>query len=236
MQFVNIPHSKYQMGAFQVTQEQWLSVMGYNNSHNTNGKDLPVENVSWNEVQEFLKKMNEKKDGYTYSLPTEQQWEYCCRAGSTTKWCFGDEEEKLQDYAWYYKNSNNKTHPVGVLSPNAWGLYDMHGNVWEMTSSEWSPGSSNRVVRGGSSWADAEFVRSAYRDFVAPGGPDDLVGFRVHRGPVLLSTVTLLPFPEVSEPVRKPGASDGCSHPTYLSYQGLFESFQYCKNCGDKKR
>jgi formylglycine-generating enzyme required for sulfatase activity len=115
----------------QVTQKQWQDVMGSNPSYFKNNPDNPVETVSWNDVQEFIKKLNEKNDGYVYDLPTEEQWEYACRAGTQTAYSFGDDPKDLKDYAWYWENSENTTHPVKQKKPNAWGLYDMHGNVWE---------------------------------------------------------------------------------------------------------
>jgi formylglycine-generating enzyme required for sulfatase activity len=116
----------------EVTQRQWRQVMGGNPSHFQEcGEDCPVESVSWNEAQEFIKKLNRMEETDQYRLPTEAEWEYSCRAGSISVWCFGDNEVDLGEYAWYQKNSGGKTHPVGQLSPNAWGLYDMHGNVVE---------------------------------------------------------------------------------------------------------
>jgi len=135
----------YWMQTTETTQAQWEAVMGENPSR-FKGADRPVERVSWEDCQEFLKKLNEKlalrsseseggaKDqlkGKAAKLPTEAEWEYACRAGEKGKWCFGDDEEKLGNYAWYNKNSDGKTHPVGQKKANAWGLYDMHGNVFE---------------------------------------------------------------------------------------------------------
>jgi formylglycine-generating enzyme required for sulfatase activity len=103
--------------------------MGNNPSH-FKGADLPVESVSWRDAVAFCEKLS-KQTGKTIRLPSEAEWEYACRAGSTTKYCFGDSESQLKDYAWYDDNSNGKTHPVGTKKANAWGLHDMHGNVWE---------------------------------------------------------------------------------------------------------
>ncbi|MFN6138478.1 MAG: formylglycine-generating enzyme family protein, partial [Planctomycetota bacterium] len=135
--------------------------------------------------------------GYEVRLPTEAQWEYAVRAGSTTAYCFGDDENKLGDYAWYDKNSGNKNHPVGTKKPNAWGIHDGHGSVWEWCSdwydSKYSKGpltdpvgpstGSNRVGRGGS-WNDgAAYCRSALRDGNAPDDRNNYLGFRLALSP-----------------------------------------------------
>lgn len=121
----------FYLGKFPVTQAQWQTVMGNNPSRFIGDLNHPVESVSWNDAQEFLRKLGEHEKGKPYRLPTEAEWEYAARAGSTTAYCFGDEPERLSEYAWYDQNSDDRTHPVGQLKPNAWGLYDMHGNVWE---------------------------------------------------------------------------------------------------------
>ena len=98
------------------------------------GPEEPGGDVSWDDCQQFLDKLNAKlrsRGRAKFQLPTEAQWEYACRAGSTTRYCFGDDESRLGEYAWYNGNSGDRTHPVGEKKPNAWGLYDMHGNVWE---------------------------------------------------------------------------------------------------------
>jgi formylglycine-generating enzyme required for sulfatase activity len=189
----------FYLGKYEVTQEQWEAVMGANPSY-SKGPKKPVENVSWNDCQEFVKKLNERLAGTSAAvrLPTEAEWEYACRAGTTTKYSFGDNESDLGDYAWYDGNSNNKTHPVGEKKPNARGLYDMHGNVWEWCR-DWyddkgyeryqrgdlTPPSSgaSRVLRGGS-WVndDPDDFRCACR---LQSHPDfrygDFFGFRVAR-------------------------------------------------------
>lgn len=193
MKFIKIPGKQFQMSAYQTTQSEWLAEMGYNKSH-FKGNNHPVESVTFYEVETFIKKMNDKKDGFIYRLSTEEEWEYCCRAGSTTNYCFGDNKEELQEYAWFWKNSEGKTHPVGQKKPNAWGLYNMHGNVWEWTDSLWSTSSSSRVLRGGSWGSSAQSLRSANRGF---GSPDDsltFAGFRLVRtacNPVPSNTLTL---------------------------------------------
>lgn len=179
------------MGVYEVTQAQYEKIMGSNPS-NFKGSNLPVEKVSWNDAKDFCRKLSEKT-GQTFSLPTEAQWEYACRAGTTTSYCYGDSENSLGDYAWYNGNSGSKTHPVGEKKPNPWGLYDMHGNVWERCE-DWfdseyyanspledptGPGSgAYRVVRGGGWCGDARICRSAYRAFISPRDRSGL-GFRV---------------------------------------------------------
>ncbi|MBP1908494.1 formylglycine-generating enzyme family protein [Methanolobus bombayensis] len=120
----------FYLGKYQVTQEQWEIVMGEKPSC-FEGNHRPVECVSWNDVQEFIKKLNSKETSGKYRLPSESEWEYACRAGTNTLYSFGDSDIDLSEYAWYYSNSYHKTHPVGQKKPNSWGLHDMHGNVWE---------------------------------------------------------------------------------------------------------
>ncbi len=187
----------FQMGKFEVTQAQWEAVMGSNPSHNYGvGDNNPVYYVSWNNCQSFVSKLNELDSGYTYRLPTEAEWEYACRAGSTTVYSYGNDSGQLGQYAWYNDNSNSKTHPVGEKKPNAWGLYDMHGNVWEWCQ-DWydgdyydnSPGTdpqgpnsgSYRVIRGGSWNNDAGYCRSAFRYGINPDNVYGDFGLRLVR-------------------------------------------------------
>src|SRR5947209_1157559 len=116
----------FYMGKYEVTQAQWQAAMGNNNPSSVKGDNLPVENVSWDAAQEFINKLNALNDGYTYKLPTEAEWEYAARAGTT-----GDYAGDLDAIAWYDKNLPGQTHPVGQKQKNAFGLYDMYGNVWE---------------------------------------------------------------------------------------------------------
>ncbi len=126
----------FYLGKFKVTQEQWEALVGDNPSETKNRPNAemrPVDNVSWEDiVKKFIPKLAEKMPkGLTPRLPREAEWEYACRAGSRTLFCFGDNEVGLRDYGWYDKNSNWEAQPVGQKKPNAWGLYDMHGNMWE---------------------------------------------------------------------------------------------------------
>jgi len=188
---VNIGYAFY-MGRYEVTQKQWRETMGDNPSH-FKGDDLPVEGVTWDDVQEFIKKLNEEEGTNKYRLPSEAEWEYACRAGTTTRYSFGDSESKLGDYAWYTENSDKKTHPVGQKKPNSWGLYDMHGNVKEWVldrwhdsydgapadGSAWEGDSAYRVKRGGSWGSSARYCRSAYRYRGGPLNRESYLGFRL---------------------------------------------------------
>jgi formylglycine-generating enzyme required for sulfatase activity len=225
----------YYLGVTEVTQGQYQKVMGSNPSYfqkrvirKSDSSMYPVELVSWEDAVEFCKKLSElqkeKKAGRAYRLPTEAEWEYACRAGSTTAYCFGGNSKSLGDYAWFGNNSGSKeldadalwsktkddmeetqkyldtlfsagcsTHPVGEKKPNAWGLYDMHGNVWEWCSDWYGdyPESAvsdpagqreggSRVYRGGSWFFGAAFCRSAVRRRLGPSQRDNsFIGFRV---------------------------------------------------------
>jgi len=128
----------FYMGKYEVTQAQWKAVMGENPSR-FKGDDHPVENVSWEDVQQFIQKLNAKEGKEACRLPTEAEWEYAARAGTTTIYSFGNNASQLGNYAWYDENSGNTTHPVGDKPPNPWGLYDMHGNVWEWVQDWYGP-------------------------------------------------------------------------------------------------
>lgn len=188
----------FYMGVNPVTQVEYVAVMGKNPSHFTGlfGKrrdNQPAENMSWNDATEYCKKVS-LKAGACVRLPTEAEWEYACRAGTTSQFSFGDSESELGDYAWYDKNSGKKTHPVGTKKPNGWGLYDIHGNVLEWCQ-DWydenyygqSPKEdpkgpatgTGRVLRGGS-WCDPPWrVRCAYSSSYTPERGSSGVGFRV---------------------------------------------------------
>lgn len=171
----------YFLGVTEVTQGQYEKVVGRNYSYYSNFRrsakieikdtsNHPVEMISWTQAAEFCKRLSdlpeEKQEGRVYRLPTEAEWEYACRAGSTNAYSFGDSPELIGDYAWYEGNSNDQTHPVGKKKPNAFGLYDMHGNVWEWCNDRYKeyprvsvtnpvgPTKGKfRVFRGGS-WVD----------------------------------------------------------------------------------
>ena len=164
------------MGKYPVTQRQWRMVMGDDPSVFT-GDDRPVEKVSWYDCQKFLQKLNEMERTDKYRLPTEAEWEYTCRAGSTTKYCFGDKDKELKRYAWYKENSDFTTWPVGLKKPNDWGLHDMHGNIREWCQ-DWcdhyptgpvtdptGPSSARGRANRGGGWAvsNPEGCASAYR-------------------------------------------------------------------------
>ena len=180
---------EFEMAETQVTQALWREVMGTDPSR-FKGDLRPVEQVSWDKVQEFIAKLNAKSDGFTYRLPTEAEWEYACRAGTDGPHNAGAVDES----GWYWGNSNSETHDVAQKKPNEWGLYDMHGNVWEWCQDWYGKYSDNevtdpsgpltrsyRVIRGGS-WVDyAQYLRSAYRNYALPGYRNDYVGFRLCR-------------------------------------------------------
>jgi formylglycine-generating enzyme required for sulfatase activity len=165
----------FYIGKFEVTQQQWREVMGENPSKFV-GPTNPVDNVSWDDCQEFLRVLSEKIPKQAFKLPTEAQWEYACRAGSATAYTFGDDAANLAEYAWYKINSDGATHPVGQKKPNAWGLFDMHGNVCEWCA-DWygaysddqttdptgAPAGEGRALRGESWVSVAENLRATYR-------------------------------------------------------------------------
>ncbi len=186
----------YYLGKYEVTQKQWRKVMGSNPSY-FKGDDLPVEYVSWYDVKEFIEKLNEIEGMDKYRLPSEAEWEYAARAGTTTRYSFGDDESDLDDYAWYRDHSGSKTHPVGQKQPNPWGLYDMHGNLCEWVQDEWhfKIGDYEGAPTNGSAWEngdrsamavrsccfsdDSTYCRSANRMFRQSGERSSNLGFRL---------------------------------------------------------
>jgi formylglycine-generating enzyme required for sulfatase activity len=180
---VKIPGKDYLMGKYEVTQAQWEAIMGKNRSRFKGDLSRPVEGVSWNDCQEFIQKLNARTEvksaGIIFRLPTEEQWEYACRAGSTGKYgLLADGREGILDeMGWYDDNSGYETHPVGQKKPNAWGLYDMHGNVREWTAS-WDSNYSC-ICRGGSWRNSAGRCGVDYRSSYIPDYWYGNLGFRL---------------------------------------------------------
>jgi uncharacterized protein (TIGR02996 family) len=178
------------LGIHQVTQAQWQAVMGDNPSK-FKSADRPVELVPWQGCQEFCRTLGERA-GNRYRLPSEAEWERACRAGTVTAYSCGDSPETLAKFGWCSRDgkwgSAAETKPVGQYWPNAWGLYDMHGNVWEWCQEQYEEGKLGwrkptsaevRILRGGS-WLDApSHCRSAYRGWREPDRPGSNFGFRV---------------------------------------------------------
>jgi formylglycine-generating enzyme required for sulfatase activity len=187
----------FYMQTTEVTQGQWRMIMGSNPSKfSACGDDCPVEKVSWNDAQKFIRSLNKKEGSNRYRLPTEAEWEYAARAGSTTQFCYGDDFGRFDEHAWAGNSSGNKSHSVAQRKPNAWGLYDMHGNVREWCQdwkSDYPDGSvtdptgplsgSVRVNRGGSWYDYAEFCRSADRGGSRSDSRDVNLGFRLALSP-----------------------------------------------------
>ena len=180
------------------TQDLWQAVMGYNPSENK-GANLPVESVSWHACQEFCERLNKLFPHLDVRLPTEAEWEYACRAGTNSVFNDGsactsieDLEMTMNSLGWFVGNADRKTHPVGLKAPNAWGLHDMHGNVWEWCldglrdyteDAQADPvGPSEhfgrRAFRGGCAWNDARDCRCAFRNVFDPGVRSRSLGFR----------------------------------------------------------
>jgi formylglycine-generating enzyme required for sulfatase activity len=180
----------FMLGVHEVTLAQWKTVMG-DNPTQFEDPDLPVERVTWDDAVKFCQKLSEK-EGKRYRLPTEAEWEYACRAGTKTMYYAGDEEKDLAEAGWYLGNAEMRTHPVGQKKPNAWGLYDMHGNVLEWCG-DWygeyakadavDPIGPNdgtlRVLRGGSWFPITRLCRAAHRSKHTPDYRYNFIGFRV---------------------------------------------------------
>ncbi|ARA93021.1 hypothetical protein AWN76_007530 [Rhodothermaceae bacterium RA] len=187
----------FYIGKYEVTQAQWQAVMGSNPSwFSSCGVDCPVEWVSWEEAQAFVEALNALEETTAYRLPTEAEWEYAARAGTTTSYAFGDDEDRLDDYAWARDNSGRRTQPVGQKKPNLWGLHDIHGNVFEWVQ-DWYKGDyylhspsvdppgpdvgAERAMRGGSWYYNAYDLRVANRGRAAPDYRTNHIGLRLVR-------------------------------------------------------
>jgi formylglycine-generating enzyme required for sulfatase activity len=219
---VQIKHSIY-IGATEVTQEQWMAVMG-NDPSIHKGKQRPVDNVSWEDAVEFAKRLS-AKEGRTYRLPKESEWEYACRAGTTTDFYFGnlpEAEQVLSEYAWGQDNGNDETHEVGLKKPNGWGLYDMAGNVAEWclydrkddpAISDMGVGQITAVLRGGSATKKRfhafpdTWTLTSFFPILVPGDTavmgkykGGFVGFRIVMDPAL--------------PIPAPGTGAGSGVPS----------------------
>jgi formylglycine-generating enzyme required for sulfatase activity len=210
----------FELGVCEVTQEHYQRVMGATPSA-FKGKQNPVEQVNWDEAVAFCGKLAalpaEKSAGYVYRLPTEAEWEYACRAGTKTEYSFGDSESKLGDYAWCGKNAGSTSHPVSGKKPNPWGLYDMHGNVWEWCQDLYGnfpngpvidptgAASGSSWVRRGGSWInDARGVRSGGRQHSTPDSRHDVLGFRVLRSSIKKSQPPSQPAGQAPPPAVAP--------------------------------
>jgi formylglycine-generating enzyme required for sulfatase activity len=187
----------YYLGVYEVTQEQYEKVMGLNPSQYKDAKS-PVENVSWDDAQEFCRKLSELEKNTIYRLPTEAEWEYACRAGTTTAYYWGDSFDP--QYAWTKENHDGTTQEIGTRQANPWGLFDMSGNVWEWCGDWYSADYSEvreqvdptgadaglyRVIRGGSWYSDPQYCRSAFRLNPAPDFRISYLGFRVLAVPAV---------------------------------------------------
>ncbi|MDR1424466.1 MAG: formylglycine-generating enzyme family protein [Azoarcus sp.] len=184
----------FYLGKHEVTQEQWRALIG-NAPAVFGGDRRPVENVSWREAQEFIRRLNVQENTNRYRLPTEAEWEYAARAATLTRFPF--DPSQAAEFAWYWDDARGETHDVGQMRPNPWGLYDMHGNVWEWVW-DWygegvyaagapagtldpkgPPEGAGRVLRGGSWSNDLRYLRSSHRNVHAPDYKSDTAGFRV---------------------------------------------------------
>jgi formylglycine-generating enzyme required for sulfatase activity len=201
----------YWLGRYEVTQSEWKQVMQTEpwkgEEHTDEGDDFPATFVSWEGAMDFCRTLTEREreagrlpDGWRYTLPTEAEWERACRARTESSYSFGDDESKLGEYAWFVRNAfrvgEEYAHRVGQKKPNAWGLFDMHGNVWEWCRDLYSPRlpggrdpevsnkGKNRVFRGGAFNHPATNCRSAKRNGIAPDYGFWDLGFRVALSPV----------------------------------------------------
>jgi hypothetical protein len=191
----------YWLSKYEVTQTEFENIMGFNPSRAADAPKAPVENVTWFEAVTYAQRLTEQAlesnrlpDGYEYRLPTEAEWEYACRTGTETAYSFGDTVKDLSLYGWWSSNSGSTPSQVGLLRPNSWGLYDMHGNVFEWCHTEYKayPGGEHlnrkidyRAIRGGAFYCPSNILRSACRFESAPSKSGSwLTGFRVALAPV----------------------------------------------------
>jgi formylglycine-generating enzyme required for sulfatase activity len=180
----------FYLGRYEVTQGEWMKVVRYNRGEHRGSDRLPADSLEWGDCLEFT-----RLAGGGLRLPTEAEWEYACRAGAKTVYCFGDDEASLDDYAWFNLNSNSRPHEVGLKKPNTWGLYDMHGNVWEWCADRYGPyqfrdgevvddpkgpkTGRTWVRRGGAWYFNASNCRCANRSGAVPHDRIEYFGFRV---------------------------------------------------------
>lgn len=191
----SVIHKSFYISSYLVTQKLWQTLMGSNPSFNQALENNPVESISWYEANEFCKKLSDILRARV-RLPTETEWEYCCRANTTSEYFFGNTSKELRNYGWYDLNAIRKTHPVGLKLPNPWGLYDIVGNVWQWCDDNWTDcydsklveslgnpaisknSSLRKVIRGGSYDLDDYRCRSSYRSFEHADFPSRKIGFR----------------------------------------------------------
>ena len=190
------------LGKYEVTQAEYAALMGKNPSHFQGDSNRPVEKLSWFDAEAYCAAVSAREQqagrlpaGYEYRLPTEAEWEYACRAGTTNWFSFGDDALAADAFAWTLENSESTTHPIGLKRPNSWGLCDMHGNVWEWCRDWFAPYSTNPVVdpvgpatgkfkvfRGGGWNQEIQFARAANRFMMSPSNGIYFVGFRLALG------------------------------------------------------
>lgn len=228
MKFIKIPDKDYEFQATQVTQEEWVAVMGTNPSY-FKGDKLPVESVTIREVNEFIEKVNKRDKSYIYRLPNKEEWKHACNYGSSDTYFFESEKEKIGDYAWYFKNSEMKTQLVGLKKPNKYGLYDMLGNVWELTNNLYvntllknNTLFYQEVLGGAFNSTELSLLHSSNNCGTFFEFCGNNVGLRLVRTKVILDTGTILP----SEKCEKVKLSDALNefkkkHPTFGEVQAF---------------
>ncbi len=194
---------EYWLGKYEVTQAEYAGVAGKNPSHFPNHPNHPVEKISFFDAVAYCSALTQREreagrlpSDFEYRLPSEAEWEYACRAGTTNLYSFGDSTKEADQYAWTAENAGATTHPVGEKRPNPWGLHDIHGNVWEWTQ-DWfaahaaadlkdptgPPQGKFKVFRGGGWNNDVEYARSANRFMMSPSNGIHFVGFRIALSP-----------------------------------------------------